>query len=145
METFLDGRFFKKPWTDGRVEGVVEYAGTGKGRLFCTGAFTSFEVRESHQGDVKCLPTGARTLLLDADASKVMVRGVDKFFDLEDDKTEELNKDELWEMGSVWLQRKVAGSQSHCFLWTVGLSALPQSMLWKACMLSWLGACWTTF
>ncbi|PWV08301.1 putative RNA ligase/AAA domain containing protein [Trypanosoma cruzi] len=109
METFLDGCFFKKPWTDGRVEGVVEYAGTGKGRLFCTGAFTSFEAKESHQGDVKCLPTGARTLLLDADASKVMVRGVDKFFDLEDDKTEELNKDELWEMGSVWLQRKVAG------------------------------------
>ncbi|RNF09596.1 hypothetical protein TraAM80_02080 [Trypanosoma rangeli] len=109
MEALLDRCLFTRAWTDAKVEDLVEYAGTGKARLFRTGAFTSFDVKESHQGDVKCLPTGARTLLLDAEVSKVMVRGVDKFFDFEDVETKELSKDQLWELGPVWLQRKMAG------------------------------------
>ncbi|RNF25772.1 uncharacterized protein Tco025E_01964 [Trypanosoma conorhini] len=109
MEALLDRCLFIRAWTDAKVEDLVEYAATDKGRLFRTGPFTSFDVKESQQGDVKRLPTGARTLLLDAEASNVVVRGVDKFFDVEDEEAEALDKDELWELGPVWLQRKMAG------------------------------------
>ncbi|KEG13165.1 hypothetical protein DQ04_01181190 [Trypanosoma grayi] len=115
MKSLLDRCLFRREWDDGKVEEVVKYAGSGKAKLFRTGAFTSFSVKESHQGDVRHLPTGARTLLLDANAGEVVVRGVNKFFDIEDVERDLDDIGKLWEMGSVWLQRKMAGFTVTCF------------------------------
>ncbi|KAH9577984.1 RNA ligase T4 Rnl1 [Trypanosoma melophagium] len=109
MDNLLDRILFRKEWSDGKVDNVLEYANSGRAKLFRTGEFTSFSVKESYQGDVKHLPTGARTLLLNASSNEVVVRGVNKFFDIEDIEMDLLESNDFWKLGRVWLQRKMAG------------------------------------
>ncbi|ORC85513.1 uncharacterized protein TM35_000341250 [Trypanosoma theileri] len=109
MEGLFDRFLFRREWSDGKVDNVLEYANSGRAKLFQTGEFTSFSVKESHQDDVKHLPTGARTLLLNVSANEVVVRGVNKFFDIEDVEMDILDNKEFWKLGCVWLQRKMAG------------------------------------
>lgn len=110
MEVLVERCLFKREWNGANVEDIVECAHSGKAHFIATGAFNSLVVKESHQGDVESLPIAARTLLLSADTSEIVVRGVNKFFDIEDVERDLLMwKGDVAKLQGIWLQRKLAG------------------------------------
>ncbi|KAH8620549.1 RNA ligase AAA domain [Trypanosoma vivax] len=110
MEALLDRCVFRREWNGSSVKDVIAFSQGGKAQLIPTGPFHSFTVKESCQGDVNNLPTAARTLLLDLNTSELVVRGVNKFFDIEDVESESVDViHALGALHNVWVQRKMAG------------------------------------
>ncbi|KAG5464542.1 hypothetical protein LSCM1_00732 [Leishmania martiniquensis] len=71
---------------------------------------SSVSVKSPSQGDVKGLPCGARSLLIDYTDGSIVCRGVNKFFDLNEVGGEWLKDFSLWtEAYRVWAVRKMAG------------------------------------
>lgn len=81
----------------------------GRAKLISTGGYSSICVREGSQGDVKGLPCGSRSLLIDDKKGAIIVRGVNKFFDFEDVANAWVDDSLLWASCTVWAQRKIAG------------------------------------
>ncbi|CBZ26549.1 conserved hypothetical protein [Leishmania mexicana MHOM/GT/2001/U1103] len=70
----------------------------------------SVAVKEASQGDVKGLPCGARSLLIDRTDDSIVCRGVNKFFDLNEVGDSWLSDSSLWTgVYRMWAVRKMAG------------------------------------
>ncbi|KAG5465280.1 hypothetical protein LSCM4_00735 [Leishmania orientalis] len=71
---------------------------------------SSVSVKNASQGDVKGLPCGARSLLIDYTDGSIVCRGVNKFFDLNEVGGDWLKDSSLWtDAYRVWAVRKMAG------------------------------------
>ncbi|AIO02832.1 hypothetical protein LPMP_357050 [Leishmania panamensis] len=71
---------------------------------------SSVSVKGASQGDVKGLPCGARSLLIDHADGSIVCRGINKFFDLNEVGSDWLKDSSLWTNAyRVWAVRKMAG------------------------------------
>nr|CCC93926.1 conserved hypothetical protein [Trypanosoma congolense IL3000] len=110
MDSLLEKCLFKREWAGACVNDVIDLVGSGKAHFTSSGPFASLVVKESHQGDVEGLPIAARTLLLNTHTNEIVVRGVNKFFDIEEvEQGLPLRDVYLGKLANVWLQRKMAG------------------------------------
>ncbi|CCW70101.1 unnamed protein product [Phytomonas sp. Hart1] len=91
------------------LRALQAYVDRGRARLIDTGEFTSVSVKEGSQSDVQGLPCGARTLLIEKESGEIVVRGVNKFRDIEEVGDEWVVDEMLWSGCVVWAQRKLAG------------------------------------
>jgi tRNA splicing ligase len=71
----------------------------------------SVSFKDASQGDVKNLPCGARSLLIEADTGAIVCRGINKFFDMGEVSDGWMSEEALWREKAyrVWAVRKMAG------------------------------------
>ncbi|CAD2213321.1 RNA ligase/AAA domain containing protein, putative [Angomonas deanei] len=92
-----------------RMMQLQAMARKGYAKLIPQEGFVSVSVKASEQGKVGKLPCGARTLLLDEKTGAIKVRGVNKFFDLDEVSRSWMEDNQTWTSCTVLCQRKLAG------------------------------------